>query len=49
MQLKQSIYPHQLLLIVFVPHYHSQHIFLLAGQEGLEPPTCGFGDRRSTG
>ena len=20
----------------------------LAGQEGLEPPTCGFGDRRST-
>src|SRR5207247_8556257 len=21
---------------------------VLAGQEGLEPPTCGFGDRRST-
>ena len=20
----------------------------MAGQEGLEPPTCGFGDRRST-
>ena len=25
-------------------HYESK----LAGQEGLEPPTCGFGDRRST-
>ena len=24
------------------------HILELAGQEGLEPPTCGFGDRRST-
>jgi hypothetical protein len=20
---------------------------LMAGQEGIEPPTCGFGDRRS--
>jgi len=20
----------------------------VAGQEGIEPPTCGFGDRRST-
>ena len=24
------------------------HAVELAGQEGLEPPTCGFGDRRST-
>ena len=23
-------------------------LYKLAGQEGLEPPTCGFGDRRST-
>jgi hypothetical protein len=21
--------------------------FRVAGQEGIEPPTCGFGDRRS--
>ena len=25
------------------PKYH----VMLAGQEGIEPPTCGFGDRRS--
>ncbi len=24
------------------------HYISVAGQEGLEPPTCGFGDRRST-
>src|SRR4030095_11826978 len=24
------------------------HVITVAGQEGLEPPTCGFGDRRST-
>ena len=23
------------------------HIYPMAGQEGIEPPTCGFGDRRS--
>jgi hypothetical protein len=23
------------------------NIHLMAGQEGIEPPTCGFGDRRS--
>jgi hypothetical protein len=23
------------------------HVLQMAGQEGIEPPTCGFGDRRS--
>ena len=24
------------------------YLQIVAGQEGIEPPTCGFGDRRST-
>ena len=28
--------------------YLASQILLMAGQEGLEPPTFGFGDRRST-
>jgi hypothetical protein len=29
-------------------HYHAVTLGRnLAGQEGIEPPTCGFGDRRS--
>jgi hypothetical protein len=26
---------------------HALPLRMLAGQEGIEPPTCGFGDRRS--
>ena len=26
---------------------YANQLFKLAGQEGLEPPTCGFGDRCS--
>ena len=29
-------------LLIFFVSYQS-----MAGQEGIEPPTCGFGDRRS--
>jgi hypothetical protein len=31
-------------LIIFCTIY----LFIFAGQEGLEPPTAGFGDRNST-
>ena len=29
------------------PNLFVHHRYSLAGQEGIEPPTCGFGDRRS--
>lgn len=32
----------------FLYHLLASHFLKLAGQEGLEPPTLGFGDRRST-
>src|SRR5215471_21784516 len=39
------------LLAGFVPPFYCIcriHELNMAGQEGLEPPACGFGDRRST-
>jgi hypothetical protein len=37
------------LATIYLPAPHTiEYGLMLAGQEGLEPPTCGFGDRCST-
>src|SRR5690606_33705334 len=40
--LTHSLYPYSVMSLGIGPE------FIVAGEEGLEPPTCGFGIRRST-
>ena len=43
-----AIYRYILCQLYSFVYYRHQSLLKLAGQEGLEPPTAGFGDRCST-